>query len=210
MKGFFKWFKSSTKVKRWMFLILIGIVLACYGMARILVSEELEFTELAQIIATFVVGFVCIILGIIYIQKRTLELLVQETDSRNIEKDDVKSLIFNKKVYNQGPKVVVIGGGSGLNTVLKGLKHYTDNITAIVTISDYGAAISNSRKVLETKPLEDIIDSMVALSGNEEVMKAILKHESSRGRLKDLCFGDIYLLGMQEVFGDQLNKPKMY
>lgn len=202
MKGFFKWFKSSTKVKRWMFLILIGIVLACYGMARILVSEELEFTELAQIIAAFVVGFVCIILGIIYIQKRTLELLVQETDSRNIEKDDVKSLIFNKKVYNQGPKVVVIGGGSGLNTVLKGLKHYTDNITAIVTISDYGAAISNSRKVLETKPLEDIIDSMVALSGNEEEMKAILKHEFSRGRLKDLCFGDIYLLGMQEVFGD--------
>ena len=90
-----------------MFLILIGIVLACYGMARILVSEELEFTELAQIIATFVVGFVCIILGIIYIQKRTLELLVQETDSRNIEKDDVKSLIFNKKVYNQGPKVLL-------------------------------------------------------------------------------------------------------
>ena len=43
---------------------------------------------------------------------------------------------------------------------------------------------------------------MVALSGNEEVMKAILKHEFSRGRLKDLCFGDIYLLGMQEVFGD--------
>ena len=128
MKGFLKWFKSSTKVKRWMFLILVGIILACYGMAKIIVSQELEFIDLAKIIAIFVVGFVCIILGIIYIQKRTLELLVQETDSRNVNKDDVKSLIFNKKVYNQGPKVVVIGGGSGLNTVLRGLKNYTDNI----------------------------------------------------------------------------------
>jgi len=203
MKGFFKWFKSSTKVKRWMFLILVGIVLACYGIAKILVSQELEFIELAKIAGIFVVGFVFIILGIVYIQKRTLELLVQESDSRDIEeKDDVKTLIFNKKVYNQGPKVVVIGGGSGLNTVLKGLKNYTDNITAIVTISDYGAAVSNSRKVLETKPLEDIIDSMIALSGDEDVMRGIMKHEFTRGRLKDLSFGDIYLLGMQEIFGD--------
>ena len=65
MKGFLKWFKSSTKVKRWMFLILVGIILACYGMAKIIVSQELEFIDLAKIIAIFVVGFVCIILGII-------------------------------------------------------------------------------------------------------------------------------------------------
>ena len=55
------------------------------------------------------------------------------------------TLIFNKKVYNQGPKVVVIGGGSGLNTVLRGLKYYTDNITAIVTVSDYGETPTDSR-----------------------------------------------------------------
>lgn len=202
MKGFLKWFKSSTKVKRWMFLILVGIILACYGMAKIIVSQELEFIDLAKIIAIFVVGFVCIILGIIYIQKRTLELLVQETDSRNVNKDDVKSLIFNKKVYNQGPKVVVIGGGSGLNTVLRGLKNYTDNITAIVTVSDYGAGISNSRKLLETKPLEDIADSMIALSANEDLMRALMKHDFRRGRLQDITFGDIYFLGMQDILGD--------
>jgi len=202
MKGFLKWFKSSTKVKRWMFLILIGIILACYGMAKIIVSQELEFLDLAKIIGVFVVGFVCIILGIIYIQKRTLELLVQETDSRNVNKDEVKSLIFNKKVYNQGPKVVVIGGGSGLNTVLRGLKNYTDNITAIVTVSDYGSGITNSRRLLETKPLEDIADSMIALSANEDLMRAIMKHEFRRGRLQDITFGDIYFLGMQDILGD--------
>lgn len=82
MKGFFKWFSNSTKMKRWIFLILIGIVLACYGMSSILTAERLDFWPLAKIIACFVVGFVFVILGMIHMQKRTLELLVQETDNR--------------------------------------------------------------------------------------------------------------------------------
>ena len=89
--------------------------------------------------------------------KRTLELFVQETDARDEAKDgNVKSLIFNKKVYNEGPNIVVIGGGAGLDSVLKGLKNYTSNITAIVTISDYGQEATDSRKLLETLPLDDI------------------------------------------------------
>ncbi len=51
---------------------------------------------------------------------------------------NVNSLIFNKTVYKEGPKIVVIGGGSGLNTVLKGLKDYTNNLTAIASMTNYG------------------------------------------------------------------------
>ncbi len=110
MKGFFRWFKSSTKMKRWILLLVIGIVLACYGMARVLVAKTFDFKEIAVIIGIFVIGFVCVILGIIHMQKRTLELLVQESDSRELDKKaQVSSLIFNKKVYNQGPKIVAIG-----------------------------------------------------------------------------------------------------
>jgi len=203
MKGFLKWFKSSTKVKRWMLLILVGILLTCYGMCRVLVAKELAFQELAKIVALFVVGFVSIVVGMVFLQRRTLELLVQDSDTREIQKKaEVKSLIFNKKVYNQGPKVVVIGGGTGLNSVLKGLKHYTDNITAIVTVSDYGEVATDSRKMLETKPVQDIIDSFVALSSKEDVMGEVLKHKFQKGKLKDLSFGDIYLLAMNEVMGD--------
>ena len=139
MKGFFRWFRSSTKMKRWMLLILIGIVLACYGMAEILTGQRLDFWPLMKIIVCFVVGFVFVVSGLIHMQKRTLELLVQETDDR-IEDNKVKvnSLIYNKKIYDQGPKIVAIGGGTGLNAVLRGLKNYTDNLTAIVTVSDYG------------------------------------------------------------------------
>ncbi len=203
MKGFFRWFRSSTKMKRWMLLILIGIVLACYGMAEILTGDRLDFMPLAKIILCFVVGFVFVIIGMVQMQKRTLELLVQETDDRiEDSKAKVNSLIYNKKVYDQGPKIVAIGGGTGLNSVLKGLKNYTDNLTAIVTVSDYGEIIPESRRMLEAMPLDDIKESLVALSEDEDKMEKLMNLQFKQGRLRDLSFGDIYFLGMKELCGD--------
>lgn len=203
MNGFFKWFKSGAKIKRWIFLMLVGIVLVCYGIAKILVTDEMGFKQLAKIILLFVAGFVFVILSIIYIQKRTLEILVEESDTRELEdKSKVKSLIFNKKIYNQGPKIVVIGGGAGLNTVLRGLKNYTDNITAIVTVSDYGETGSKSRKNLGTLPLDDIKDSLIALSTNEQEMSCLLNLNMNNNQLEGLKFGDIYLTAMKEAAGD--------
>ena len=203
MKGFFRWFRSSAKMKRWMLLIIIGIVLACYGMAEILTGKRLDFWPLVRIIVCFVVGFIFVVSGMIHMQKRTLELLVQETDDR-IEDDKTKinSLIFNKKVYDQGPKIVAIGGGTGLNAVLKGLKNYTDNLTAIVTVSDYGEIIPESRRALEAMPLDDIKGSLVALSEDENVMEHLMNLQFQNGRLRNLSFGDIYLLAMKELYGD--------
>ena len=203
MKGFFRWFKQNAKMKRWMLLILAGILLCCYGMATVLTSKQIEIIDLAKIIAIFVVGFICVIVGIISIQKRTLELLVEDTDNRiTDENSKVKSLIFNKKIYNQGPKIVAIGGGSGLNSVLKGLKKYTDNITAIVTVSDYGEPKTASREILKTLPLDDIKDSLIALAANENEMSNLLNYKFRGGNLNSLSFGDIYLLAMQGVYGD--------
>ena len=203
MKGFFKWFKKEAKMKRWMLTILIGIVLACYGMAKLLIGKELGIGDIVKIVATFVAGFTLVIVGNIFMQKRTLELLVQETDTRDEAKTgNVKSLIFNKKVYDEGPNIVVIGGGSGLDSVLKGLKNYTSNITAIVTVSDYGEQATDSRKMLESMPLDDIKNSFIALSENEAAMSGILNYKFTNGKLKSLSFGDIYLLAMKELYGD--------
>ena len=203
MKGFFKWFRSKTKMKRWLFLVLAGMLLACYGMAEILTAERLDFMPLLKIIACFVIGFILVIVGMVQMNRRTLELLVQETDDR-IEDDNTKvnSLIFNKKVYDQGPKIVAIGGGNGLNAVLRGLKTYTDNLTAIVTVSDYGEIIPESRRLLESMPLDDIKESLVALSKQEEEMEKLLNLQFKQGRLKDLSFGDILFLGMKEQYGE--------
>lgn len=203
MKGFFRWFKSNTKMKRWIILILIGILLCLYGMAKVLTSKQMEFMELIKIIGIFAVGFVCVVYSIVSIQKRTLEILVEDTDKRNAEeRSNVKSLIFNKKVYNQGPKIVVIGGGSGINSVLRGLKKYTDNITAIVTVSDYGEKKTESRRVLDALPLDDIKGSIVALSEKEESMEKLMNFKFKYGRLSNLSFSDMYFIAMQDTYKD--------
>ena len=203
MKGFLKWFKSGTKIKRWMFLMLVGIVLVCYGIAKVIVTDQISFKEVAIIIASFVAGFTFTVISMICIQRRTLELFVEESDTRNTEQNgSVKSLIFNKKVYNQGPKVVVIGGGAGLNTVLRGLKNYTDNITAIVTISDYGEETNRARKSLNTLPLDDVKDSLIALASHEEEMSALFNLNMQNSKFDGLRFSDVYLTAMKEAVGD--------
>lgn len=204
MKGFMHWFKSSTKMKRWMFLILIGIVLACYGIAEILVLKEMSFREVGKVIGIFVVGFLCIVFGLIFLNKRTLEVLIEATDERmeNKKNVNIKSLIFNKKLYDQGPNIVVIGGGSGLNTVLTGMKKYTNNLTAIVTVSDYGEEMTQSRKELGTMPLDDIRDSIIALEESEGEIDNLFNYKFEYGKLKGLSFSDIYFLAMKEVNKD--------
>lgn len=206
MKSFLEWFKSSAKVKRWMFLIIVGIALACYGFTRVLVAEEMEFSELWKIILSFVSGFVCVVIGIIFIQKRNLEIIIEANDTDSVKgkkaKVNIKSLIFNRKVYDEGPKIVVIGGGKGLNTVVEGLKKYTNNITAIVTMSDYGEVPTESRKALDALPLDDIKGSIIAMSEKQELMKELMNLNFRNERLRGLNFGDIYLTAMNEMYGN--------
>lgn len=204
MNGFLQWFKAENKMKRWMILILIGILLACYGLAEILVMKEISFQEVGKVIVVFVVGFVSIVLGLIFLNKRTLEVLIEATDERMENKNNinVKSLIFNKTIYDKGPNIVVIGGGTGLNTVLTGLKNYTNNLTAIVTVSDYGEGVSNSRKELELLPLNDIKDSMISLANKDEEIGKLFNYEFQKGKLKGIAFSDIYFSAMKEINGN--------
>lgn len=204
MKGFMQWFKASNKMKRWIFLILIGIMLACYGLAEILVMKEISFEEVGKVIAIFVVGFVSIVIGLVCLNKRTLEVLIESTDERmeNKKNVNVKSLIFNKTVYDKGPNIVVIGGGTGLNTVLEGLKNYTSNLTAIVTISDYGEESTESRRELDVLPLGDVKDSIVSLASKEGQIDKLFNYEFKQGRLRGLSFSDIYFSAMKDINGN--------
>lgn len=204
MNGFMQWFKAGSKMKRWMFLILVGIILACYGLAKILVMKEISIGEVGKVILIFAIGFVAIVIGLVFLNKRTLEVLIESSDDRMENKDNVnlKSLIFNKTVYDKGPNIVVIGGGTGLDTVLMGLKNYTNNVTAIVTISDYGEGITDSRRELKTMPLDDVKDSLVALSANEKQVGNLLNYKFKTGRLSGLNFSDIYFSAMKEINGN--------
>ena len=168
----------------------------CFGIATIIDMKELSILEILGTVIISIIGFVLVIVGIIYSQKRVLELLIEETDDRISEdnKDiNVKSLIFNKTIYKEGPRIVVIGGGSGLNAVLKGLKGYTNNITAIVAMSEYG---NNSTSSLA---IEDIKQSIISLADNEEEMSKILNLKIQ----DDTNFTDVFIASMKEINGEQ-------
>ena len=212
MKGIFNWLKSGSKMKRWILLILVGVVFASFGMANILTSNEsITILQAVEIVAYFVIGFMCIVIGLVYINKRTIELFIEATDDRidKNKKINVKSLIFNKKVFNQGPKIVVIGGGSGLNTTLEGLKKHTDNITAIVTVSDYGENFGKDNKELHYTQLEDIKEAISALANSEKSkMKELLNYRFKNGTLKGAAFSDLYFYAMNDIYNSEAEAIK--
>ena len=204
MNGLGHWLKSSSKMKRWIFLILVGIVLTCYGIAKILVQKEMEIVDAEKVVVVFVIGFTCIVLGLIFLNKRNMELFIEATDDRmkNKKNVNVKSLIFDRTIYDKGPKIVAIGGGAGLNTVLTGMKRYTDNITAIVAVSEYGKQPNSSRMALGTTlPFEEVKDSIAALSSEESnELEKLLNHEMDNPNLRGLKFSDIYFTAMKEIY----------
>ncbi len=181
MKSFLGWLKNSTKIKRWIFLMLVGMILACYGFAQVLVLERLEIFDIVKIIITFAAGLTAFIVGLIYIQKRTLELAVLKDSKSMDELSDSK---------DQGPKIVVIGGGIGLNRVLTGLKNYTNNLTAIVTLSNYGNKITRN-------VTDDIKNSIIALSRDSQEMAKLLYK-----KVDGINFGDLYLETMRKTHKD--------
>ena len=203
MKGLHSWLKNSSKMKRWILLILVGIILVSYGIASIIISKKaMSFKHAAKIIVYFTFGFTSVILGLIYLNKRTMELFVEATDDRisGRRKVNINSLIFNKKIYEQGPNIVVIGGGSGLNTILDGLKRYTSNITAIVTVSNYGENLDGNSEKLRYMQLEDIKNGLASLAiEDNSKMKELLNYRFKKGTLKNVAFSDIYFEAMQEI-----------
>jgi len=152
--------------------MLIGMILACYGFAQILVLERLEINDIIKIIFIFVSGITAFIIGIVFMQKRTLELAV-------LQDGKLPSSVSDNK--DRGPNIVVIGGGIGLSKVITGLKEYTNNLTAIITVSSYG----NKTK---RRPTDDIRNSIVALAKNSEEMEKLMNLPAQNG-----TFGDLYL-----------------
>ncbi len=212
MKGFFQWFKDSAKMKRWFMLILVGVVFASFGMANLIVSpDSITFTYAVKVVIYFVIGFTCVILGLIYINKRTMELFIEATDERldSENKVNINSLIFNKKVYEKGPKIVVIGGGSGLNTTLEGLKKHTSNITAVVTVSSFSENFGKNNQQLIYSQLEDIKNGIAALAlDDESKMQELLDYRFESGKLNGLKFSDIYFEAMTGISKGIANSVK--
>lgn len=100
------------------------------------------------------------------------------------------------------PHVVVIGGGTGLSTMLRGLKRYTSNLTAIVTMADDGGGSGVLRDELGMPPPGDIRNCLQALANTEQTVAELLAYRFSEGRLKGQCFGNLFLAALTGMCGN--------
>lgn len=107
----------------------------------------------------------------------------------------------NRKGLELNQKVVVLGGGTGQGNLLKGLKMYTNQITAIVTVGDDGGGSGTLRLENNVIPPGDIRNCIIALSETDEMMERVLQHRYTSGSLKGQSFGNLYLLALSELLG---------
>ncbi len=99
----------------------------------------------------------------------------------------------------EGPKIVAIGGGTGLSTMLRGLKHYTRNLTAIVTVADDGGGSGVLRQDLGMPPPGDIRNCISALANAEPTMRALLNYRFQDGSLSGQSFGNLFLAALNGI-----------
>ncbi len=101
-----------------------------------------------------------------------------------------------------GPQTVVIGGGTGLSTLLRGLKRYTSNLTAIVTVADNGGSSGMLREDLGILPPGDIRNCILALAETEPLMDGLIRYRFTEGRLKGQNFGNLFLAALTSISGN--------
>ena len=208
-----KWLSPGLFIKRWLLLSASGFLMAVIGTAiwskltpiyRLLswVSQFLEF--LTTVVPSYVSGPIVLVTGIFLIfwgQSRTVNSI---TDVLGVDKDkQLVDMLLNRRRRNRGTKIVVVGGGTGLSTLLRGLKEYSSNITAIVTVADDGGSSGRLREELGVLPPGDIRNCISALADEEELLTELFQYRFEAGTgLAGHSFGNLFLTVMSEITGD--------
>lgn len=109
---------------------------------------------------------------------------------------------MNKIKKSKEHRVVVIGGGTGLSVLLRGLKEHTTNITAIVTVADDGGGSGVLREDLGMLPPGDIRACLIALANTEPTMEKLLQYRFKEGNLKGQSFGNLFIAAMDGIYGN--------
>ncbi|HHP7243743.1 MAG TPA: gluconeogenesis factor YvcK family protein [Elainellaceae cyanobacterium] len=209
----FKWLAPGLFVKRWLLLSAIGVVLLGLGLAiwanrtpvfylGQLIARSLRFVT--ELVPNYVSGPIVLAVGLLLLvlgQSRTLnaitEVLMPEGEEELID------VLTSYRRLNRGPKIVVIGGGTGLSTLLRGLKKYSANITAIVTVADDGGSSGRLRREIGVLPPGDIRNCIAALADEEKLLTELFQYRFRAGNgLVGHSFGNLFLTAMSEVTGD--------
>lgn len=197
---FLDWLRPGIGVKRWVMLAVLGALLIIFGLVEnIRWGMYYTTSYVAFYIFLVITGVFLIYISISNGMRSFIGLVNKGYINYNINSKKLGNLIYEKRLLVKGPKIVAIGGGTGLSTMLRGLKYYTSNITAIVTVADDGGGSGDLREDLGILPPGDIRNCILALSDTEPLMEELLQYRFTDGRLKNQSFGNLFLAAMDGI-----------
>ena len=207
-----RWFLPGLGVKRWLLLILAGVTLVAVGFAYFLLDIYRTAPEnwFLPVISTLALRFLDRPLRIIIFGSAGLGFIIwgiwglNKTLLKPFMKPGkhVLDTVTAYRKRERGPRVVAIGGGNGLSTLLRGLKHHTNNITAIVTVADDGGSSGELRKSVGILPPGDIRNCLAALSDDEELLSQIFQYRFGSAVSKDgHAFGNLFITALTDITG---------
>lgn len=207
-----KWLYPGMQVKRWILLLIVGVVVISLGVAYFLRDVytvytfpdwvyyiTLQFLDRSIRGAIFLLfGVGTIIVSLTRLNQSIVSVLMPpDTD------DSLADRVHRHRIIKRGPKIVTIGGGTGMSMLLRGLKQYTGNLTAIVTVADDGGSSGRLRRELGVLPPGDFRNCIAALADAEPLMTELFQYRFQEGSgLEGHSFGNLFLVAMSEVTGN--------
>lgn len=193
--GFIRWFYPGIYLKRWILLSLFGIFVIGVGVVHFVFFHQ--FSSIVMGVFLCLGGLVFVVGGIVNFSKSLVDSVVPEKEKKSL------TAIYQKRQLERGPNIVVLGGGTGLSVLLKGLKEYTSNITAIVTMADDGGSSGRLRSEFDVLPPGDIRNCLVALADAEPLMSELFQYRfKGDNELSGHSFGNLFITALSKVTGD--------
>ncbi len=207
-----KWLYPGMHIKRWLLLLLFGVCLMGLGIAYILKEAYLQaelpgvfYYLTLQFIPRWLRGLLFAVLSLSTVAIATWKLnqSLLYVFVRGEREGSAAQTIYNKRILGRGPKIVAIGGGTGLSMLLRGLKGYTSNLTAIVTVADDGGSTGRLRQEFGVIAPGDLRQCIAALAEEEPLMSRLFQYRFKEGTgLEGHSFGNLFIVAMSEVTGN--------
>lgn len=216
-----RWLQPGIGIKRWLLLFAFGVILAALGLAFswnyrfIGVLEESTFRFLYWLTGSYVymattfLGLVGIVIGFVAMWIATRKVVQAVVAA--IEPDgSLMDVIYERRKLDIGPQVVAIGGGTGLSVLLRGIKEYTNNISAVVTVADDGGSSGRLREDMGIVAPGDIRSCLVALADTEPIMESLFQYRfHGKGDLSGHSFGNLFIAAMIEATDGNIEEALM-
>ncbi len=187
-------------LKRWMLLAALGMLMCFLGL--VYAFQSLITLMLPDLLPFDFEGVLLLVCGIlvIYLALFGLYRSVGPLILHSPTIDGIANTIYTRRSLARGPRIVAIGGGTGLSVLLRGLKLYTDNLTAIVTVGDDGGSSGRLREELGVLPPGDFRNCLVAMSEAEPLVTELFQYRFDQGEcLKGHSFGNLFIAAMTNI-----------